>query len=315
MAGLTDRWIDLGTQHRITLTNLDAGDHVLEVRAANADSVWSETPLRLTIRREAAPWKSPWAYLAYALAALGLILYRAHLHRQKFRRVVHARQRLESEVEVRTRELVESNRQLAEAAQAKSNFLDRMSHELRTPMNGVVGMTELLARTPLSSTQARLTQTIRSSARVLLQIVNDLLDLSKIRAGKVTLEELPLDLGQVPEECTTLFAGAAEAKGIELIVWPPTHEHSCLLGDPLRMRQILMNLIGNAVKFTSQGEVVVRADVQLGADRRASGYRRERYRHRHGRPDDREDLRALYAGRRIDHTSLRRQRARACDMP
>ena len=269
MAGLTDRWLDLGTQRRITLTNLEAGEHVLEVRAANSDDVWSEQPLRLTIHREAAPWRSPWAYLAYALAALGLILYRAHLQRRKFLRVVREQQRLESQVELRTRELTESNRQLAEAVQAKSAFLDRMSHELRTPMNGVVGMTELLARTPLSSTQARLTQTIRSSARVLLQIVNDLLDLSKINAGKVALEELPFDLGQVLEECTNLFAGAAEAKGIELIVWPPAPEHGCLRGDALRVRQILMNLIGNAVKFTARGEVIVRADVHPGDAQRA----------------------------------------------
>ena len=266
MTGLTDRWLDLGTQRRITLTNLEAGEHVLEVRAANSDGVWSETPLRLSIHREAAPWKSAWAYLAYALSALGLILYRTHLQRRKYLSVVRAQQRLESEVKLRTRELTESNRQLAEAVQAKSNFLDRMSHELRTPMNGVVGMTELLARTPLSSAQARLTQTIRSSSRVLLQIVNDLLDLSKISAGKVALEELPFDLGQVMEECTTLFAVAAEAKGIELIVWPPAQGHSSLMGDALRVRQILMNLIGNAVKFTTQGEVIVRADVQAGTD-------------------------------------------------
>ena len=128
--------------------------------------------------------------------------------------MVRAQQRLES----RGRSCApansrESNRQLAEAAQAKSDFLDRMSHELRTPMNGVVGMTELLARTPLSSTQARLTQTIRSSAQVLLQIVNDLLDLSKINAGKVALEELPIDLGQVLEECTSLFAGRRRGEG------------------------------------------------------------------------------------------------------
>ena len=261
MTGLTDRWLDLGTQRRITLTNLEAGDHVLEVRAANSDSVWSRTPLRLTIHRQPAPWKSWWACLAYALAALAALAYRVRLQRLKFQRVVSARQRLESEVELRTRELTESNRQLAEAVQAKSNFLDRMSHELRTPMNGVVGMTELLTRTPLSSTQARLTETIRSSARVLLQIVNDLLDLSKINVGKIALEELPFDLGQVLEECTSLFAGAAQAKGIELIVWPPAREHCSLLGDALRVRQILMNLIGNAVKFTAQGEVIVKADV------------------------------------------------------
>ena len=88
-----------------------------------------------------------------------------------------------------------------------------MSHELRTPMNGVVGMTELLARTAAVPTQARLTQTIRSSAQVLLQIVNDLLDLSKINAGKVALEELPIDLVQILEECTSLFAGRRRVQG------------------------------------------------------------------------------------------------------
>jgi len=269
MAGLTDRWIDLGAQHRITLTNLDAGDHVLEVRALNADSVWSEKPLRLTIHRNPAPWKSPWAYGIYALAALALIVYRMRLQRRRFQQIVDSRERLESEVALRTRELLESNRQLAEAARAKSDFLDRMSHELRTPMNGVVGMTELLVRTPLSSMQTRLTQTIRSSAQVLLQIVNDLLDLSKIQAGKVELESLPIDLVALLEECTALFMGAAETKGIELIVCPPLQQRGSLLGDALRVRQIVMNLIGNAVKFTSQGEVAVKADVQLIEPERA----------------------------------------------
>jgi signal transduction histidine kinase/ligand-binding sensor domain-containing protein/CheY-like chemotaxis protein/HPt (histidine-containing phosphotransfer) domain-containing protein len=261
VAGLSDRWIDLGTQRRVTLTNLDAGDHLFEVRAANADSVWSDPPLRLTVHRNPAPWRSPWAYAVYALIVILFIVYRMRMHRANIRRIVAAQKRLESEVALRTRELVESNRQLGEAAQAKSNFLARMSHELRTPMNGVVGMTELLTRTALSSAQARLTQTIRSSAQVLLQIVNDLLDLSKIQAGKVEFESLPLDLVRLLEECTTLFAGAAEAKGVELIVCPPRGECRELAGDPLRIRQIVMNLVGNAVKFTMQGEVVVKADV------------------------------------------------------
>ena len=269
VAGLSDRWIDLGTQHRVTLTNLDAGDHLLEVRAANADSVWSDPPLRLTIHRNPAPWRSPWAYAVYALALLLFVVYRVRAHRAKILGIVRAKQRLESEVAARTHELVESNRQLAEAAQAKSNFLARMSHELRTPMNGVVGMTELLGRTALSSTQARLTQTIRSSAQILLQIVNDLLDLSKIQAGKVEIESLPLDLLRILEESATLFAGAAEAKGIELIVCPPLPCSSTLLGDPLRISQIVLNLVGNAVKFTLQGEVVVKADIDTEDSGRA----------------------------------------------
>ena len=249
ISGLTDKWIDLGKQNRITLTNLSAGDHLLEVRAANSDSIWSDTPLRLSIHQDPAPWQSRWAYALYALLALGLIGYRVHLQRAKFRRVVREQQRLESEVALRTHELLETNRQLEEASQAKTNFMDRMSHELRTPMNGVVGMTELLARTELSTKQARLTHTIRSSAQILLQILNDLLDLSKIRAGKVQLEDLPIQsrckhTGGAPGY---VLSGAAESKGIELYRLPAGHRRNRgLCGDPLRIRQILLNLVNNA---------------------------------------------------------------------
>ena len=244
------------------------------------------------------------------------LVHRVRAHRAKIRGIVEAKQRLESEVAMRTHELVESNRQLAEAAQAKSNFLARMSHELRTPMNGVVGMTELLGRTALSSTQTRLTQTIRSSAQILLQIVNDLLDLSKIQAGKVEFESLPLDLAALLEECAALFAGAAEAKGIELIVLSAARQLAALLGDPLRIRQIVLNLIGNAVKFTLQGEVVVKADIDDDEPGRAMlEHRGQRYRRRHGRGDHREDVRAIHPGRRVDHAPLRRHRTGACHMP
>jgi signal transduction histidine kinase/ligand-binding sensor domain-containing protein/DNA-binding NarL/FixJ family response regulator/HPt (histidine-containing phosphotransfer) domain-containing protein len=261
VAGFIDQPVLLDAGQSIQLAPLPAGDHVLEVRAASADSPWSE-PLRFTLHRDAHPLLTPWAWATYALLLAMAIAARVRHQRRKFQAMQRARDHLEAQVKERTIELVESNRQLAEAARAKSDFLDRMSHELRTPMNGVVGMTELLSRTALSATQTHLTRTIRSSAQILLQIVNDLLDLSKIRAGKVQLEALPVDIGQVLEECTSLFAGAAEAKGLELIVCPPAHARRGLRGDPLRVRQVLMNLVGNAVKFTSQGEIVVRADVE-----------------------------------------------------
>jgi signal transduction histidine kinase/ligand-binding sensor domain-containing protein/CheY-like chemotaxis protein/HPt (histidine-containing phosphotransfer) domain-containing protein len=261
IADLTDHWIDLGTQHRVTLTNLDPGDHLLEVRAANADSIWSATPLRLAIHKNPAPWRSVWAYVAYSIAILGLIALGLRAQRRKLKLALAAQLRLESEVALRTQELRDTNRQLLEASEAKSNFLARMSHELRTPMNGVVGMTELLARTPLSAAQSRQTQTIRSSAQTLLQILNDLLDLSKAQAGKIELESLPVDLTQLIEESMAMFSGAAESKGLALIVCPPGDSRWDLMGDPLRIRQVLMNLIGNAVKFTEHGEIVITCDI------------------------------------------------------
>ena len=274
MAGLTDRWIDLGAQHRITLTNLEPGNHVLEVRGANSDSVWS-APLKITLHRDPAPWASPWAYAIYVLVALGLAAHQLRRQGLERRHQARERERLETEVAARTHELSESNRQLADAARAKSDFLDRMSHELRTPMNGVVGMTELLARTPQSSTQARLTQTIRSSAQVLLRIVNDLLDLSRAQAGKIALEKLPIDLDRILEECAGLFSATTQAKGIRLNVRPPASslgalEGRSLIGDPFRIRQIVMNLVGNAVKFTEHGEILVKAEVDLSDTQRAA---------------------------------------------
>ncbi|HEV2267897.1 MAG TPA: two-component regulator propeller domain-containing protein [Steroidobacteraceae bacterium] len=272
MAGLTDRWIDLGTQHRITLTNLEPGNHVLEVRGANSDSVWS-APLKIALHRDPAPWASPWAYAVYLLLLVGFVAHRLRKLQLERQHQARERERLEAEVAARTRELSESNRQLAEAARAKSDFLDRMSHELRTPMNGVVGMTELLARTPQSTTQVRLTQTIRSSAQVLLRIVNDLLDLSRVQARKVALEKLPIDLDRILDECANLFSATTQAKGIRLNVRPPPPGQRVpagrtLVGDPFRIRQIVMNLVGNAVKFTEHGEIRVQADIEVSdADR------------------------------------------------
>ncbi|HEY6515457.1 MAG TPA: two-component regulator propeller domain-containing protein [Steroidobacteraceae bacterium] len=265
MSGLTDRWIELGAQHRITLTNLEPGSHVLEVRGANSDSIWS-APLRITLHRDPAPWASPWAYALYALVILGVAVHRLRKQELERRHQARERERLEAEVAARTRELSESNSQLADAARAKSDFLNRMSHELRTPMNGVVGMTELLARTPQSATQARLTQTIRSSSQVLLRIVNDLLDLSRVQAGKIALETLPIDLDRILDECANLFSATTQAKGIRLTVRPPEGAKSAgraLIGDPFRIRQIVMNLVGNAVKFTEQGEIRVLADIEV----------------------------------------------------
>jgi signal transduction histidine kinase len=182
-----------------------------------------------------------------------LLVQSRHLNRD-YRKAVHDRRQLEAA------------KKLAEAAsEAKSSFLANISHELRTPMNGVIGMTELALETSLSDEQRDLLGTARNSALSLLGMLNDVLDFSKIEARKLDLEKIPFDVRKVVSETAKVFAVQARQKGLMFtceIAQPVPEE---LRGDPGRLRQVLINLLGNAVKFTHAGGIEVRVAVESGA--------------------------------------------------
>ena len=168
---------------------------------------------------------------------------------------------LRSEREAR-RELAETRDAALEGSRAKSAFLATMSHEIRTPMNGVIGLTGLLLNTDLDERQKQYAEGVRGAGDALLTIINDILDFSKVEAGKLELEAIDFNLLQVVEEAAELVAESAQSKGLELLAYCSPELPLGLRGDPSRLRQVLLNLTANAVKFTEHGEVVLRAHLQ-----------------------------------------------------
>ena len=245
--GLDSDWVETGNHGEREFPALDAGAYTLEISAEGADGWWSTLaqPLRINVRPP--PWAAwqAWAlYVSFAALVLALVL------------LVQRRRR----VAIQHLQILETQRQLAEhASAAKSSFLATLSHEIRTPMTGLMGMTELLLGTRLTPAQRDYVRSMQRSGGMLMRLLNDALDLARIEAGRLELAPLPFDPRELLEEIQELEGGLAQLKGIRLEFTLAEDLPRQVMGDSLRIKQVLLNLVNNALKFTDEGCVRVQA--------------------------------------------------------
>ncbi|GEM_PF-176441 len=280
LEGFDKEWVDSGTVQTATYTNFDHGTYTFRVRASNSDGVWNEEGASVRVIITPPFWKTWWfrslvilVFVVGIWLGIKLRLRATEAQKKTLGELVESRTedlRLEVEEHKNTSEQLRVAKVAAEEANAsKSVFLSTMSHEIRTPLNAIIGTADLLGETQITSQQMRYVELLQSSGETLLAIINDILDFSKIEAGQIELENIRFPLRDEVESAAATLASQAHAKGLELIcrVAPGVSEN--VVGDPTRLRQILLNLLANAVKFTETGEVqlsVEPAPASMGVD-------------------------------------------------
>ena len=269
LEGFDKEWHYSSGRNGATYTNLQGGRYVFRVKASNNDGLWNEAGASIGIRVAFSPLLSPLAMALYlvviAVGAYSLAAFRVN-------RALALKVRELSAAQVALKDANEDSKRLAAEAEranaAKSEFISTVSHEVRTPMNGIIGMIDLLSRTRLDAGQAEYVDTIRRSGQVLLAVVNDVLDFSKLEAEKVELEDIAFDPRGLIERSVAPFSYQAIGKGIVLEQSVAAEVPALVLGDSLRLGQILANLLSNALKFTQAGRVDVELRVEAEAGER-----------------------------------------------
>ncbi len=241
LEGFNEGWQYVGTKREATYTNLDPGDYIFRVKAANGDGVWSEDEMAIKLTVIPAIWQTSWFRILMTLLAfyIGYVVYQARKHQV----------------------LLRQQKEIAEQSAAyKSRFLANISHEIRTPMNAIVGLSKLMVDSGLNRKQNEYITAIRQSSENLLIIINDLLDHSKIESGKFSFYNKPFELDVSIQQLYHTLKIKAEEKGLAFTTLIEKNVPFHLIGDPIRLNQILLNLAGNAIKFTEKGKVEVSVD-------------------------------------------------------